>query len=128
MAQLTQEEKAFMNGLFNTYGLSIDDIFRHQHFVIIKRQGIEKIMAKSGITVEYTVEGCDAKYAAVKAEASNLSGQSITTFGSACPDNCRSPYYLEMAEKRAKSRAVLMLCGLYANGVYSEVEEAHIDR
>ena len=44
-----------MNGLFNTYGLSIDDIFRHQHFVIIKRQGIEKIMAKSGITVEYTV-------------------------------------------------------------------------
>ena len=93
-----------MNGLFNTYGLSMDDIFRHQHFVIIKRQGIEKIMAKSGITVQYTVEGCDAKYAAVKAEASNLTGQSITTFGSACPDNCRSPYYLEMAEKRAKSR------------------------
>lgn len=117
-----------MNGLFNTYGLSMDDIFRHQHFVIIKRQGIEKIMAKSGITVQYTVEGCDAKYAAVKAEASNLTGQSITTFGSACQDNCRSPYYLEMAEKRAKSRAVLMLCGLYANGVYSEVEEAHIDR
>ena len=117
-----------MNGLFNTYGLSMDDIFRHQHFVIIKRQGIEKIMAKSGITVEYTVEGCDSKYAAVKAEAKNLTGQSITTFGSACPDNCRSPYYLEMAEKRAKSRAVLMLCGLYANGVYSEVEEAHIDR
>ena len=117
-----------MNGLFNQYGLSQDDIFRHQPFVIITRQGVETITAKSGITVQYTVEGCDAKYAAVKAEASNLTGQSITTFGSACPDNCRSPYYLEMAEKRAKSRAVLMLCGLYANGVYSEVEEAHIDR
>ncbi len=128
MAQLTQEKKAFMNGLFNTYGLSMDDIFRHQHFVIIKRQGIEKIMAKSGITVKYTVEGCDAKYAAVRCKASNLTGQSITTFGSACPENCKSPYYLEMAEKRAKSRAILMLCGLYANGVYSEVEEAHIDR
>ena len=31
----------------------MDDIFRHQHFVIIKRQGIEKIMAKSGITLQY---------------------------------------------------------------------------
>lgn len=84
-------------------------------------------MAKSGITVSYAVEGCDAKYAAVRCEATNLSGQSITTFGSACPENCRSPYYLEMAEKLAKSRAVLMLCGLYANGVYSKVEEAHVD-
>ena len=117
-----------MNGLFNQYGLSQDDIFRHQHFVIIKRQGIEKIMAKSGITLQYEVEGCSEKYAAVRCVATNLSDQSITTFGSACPENCRSPYFLEMAEKRAKSRAVLMLCGLYANGVYSEVEEAHIDR
>ena len=128
MANLTPEEKAFMNGLFNQYGLSQDDIFRHQHFVIIKRQGIEKIMAKSGITLQYEVEGCSEKYAAVRCVATNLSDQSITTFGSACPENCRSPYFLEMAEKRAKSRAVLMLCGLYANGVYSEVEEAHIDR
>ena len=124
---MTKEEKAFMNGLFNQYGLSMEDIFKHQHFVIIKRQGIEKIMAKSGITVQYNVEGCGPQYAAVKCEAKNLSGQSITTFGSACPENCRSPYYLEMAEKRAKSRAILMLCGLYANGVYSEAEEAHLE-
>ena len=33
-----------------------------------------------------------------------------------------------MAEKKAKSKAVLMLCGLYKHGVYSEVEEAHVDR
>ncbi len=54
MAQLTQEEKAFMNGLFNKYDLSVDDIFRHQHFVIIKRQGVEKIMARAEIQVDYT--------------------------------------------------------------------------
>ena len=38
-----------MNGLFNQYGLAMDDIFRHQHFVIIKRAGIEKIMARAEI-------------------------------------------------------------------------------
>ena len=127
MANLTTEEKAFMNSLFNSYDLSMVDIFRHQHFVIIKRQGIEKIMAKAGITLKYDVEGCSEKYAAVRCEATNPEGRSITTFGSACPENCRSPYFLEMAEKRSKSGAILMLCGLYANGVYSEVEEAHIN-
>lgn len=127
MANLTEEAKAFMNGLFNQYGLSMDDIFRHQHFTIIKLSGINKIMAKAGINVTYAVEGCDAKYAAVRCEATNADGQQITTFGSACPENCRSPYFLEMAEKRAKSRAILMLCGLYGSGgLYSEVEEAHL--
>jgi len=126
MANLSEQEKAFMNSLFNQYDLSMDDIFRHQHFVIIKRTGIERIMAKARITLKYDVEGCSATYAAVRCEATNPEGEAITTFGSACPENCRSPYYLEMAEKRAKSRAILMLCGLYAtNGVYSEVEEAH---
>lgn len=127
MANLTQEAKAFMNGLFNEYGLTMDDIFSHQHFKIIKLSGINKIMAKAGIDVTYQVEGCEAKYAAVKCQATNPDGQQITTFGSACPQNCQSPYYLEMAEKRAKSRAVLMLCGLYGSGgLYGEVEEAHL--
>lgn len=71
MANLSNEEKAFMNSLFNSYDLSMDDIFRHQHFVIIKRQGIEKIMAKAGITLKYDVEGCSEKYAAVRCTATN---------------------------------------------------------
>lgn len=127
MAQLTKDEKALLNGLFNKYGLSMDDIFRHQHFTIIKRTGVDKVMARAGIKVSYDVVACDREHAAVMATASN-DEDTVTTFGSASPDNCRSPYYLEMAEKRAKSRAVLMLCGLYAHGVYSEVEEAHIER
>lgn len=128
MAQLTKDEKALLNGLFNKYGLSMDDIFRHQHFTIIKRTGVDKVMARGGIAVSYEVVACDREHAAVQATAHNEEGRTVTTFGSASPDNCRSPYYLEMAEKRAKSRAVLMLCGLYEHGVYSEVEEAHIDR
>lgn len=128
MAQLTNDERAFMNGLFNQYGLGMDDIFRHQHFVIIKRAGIEKIMARAEIRIDYQVEACSRDHAAVRATATDPEGKQICTFGSATPDNCRSPYLLEMAEKRAKSRAVLMLCGLYEHGVYSEVEEAHVDR
>ena len=42
MAHLTQEEKAFMNGLFNDYELSMDDIFRHQHFTIIKLKALRR--------------------------------------------------------------------------------------
>jgi len=96
-----------MKSLFNSYDLSMDDICRHQHFVIIKRQGIEKIMAKAGVTLKYDVEGCSEKYAAVRCVATNSEVRSITTFGSACPENCRSSFFLEMAEKRSKSRAIL---------------------
>jgi len=92
-----------MNGLFSTYGLTMDDIFRHQHFVIIKRAGIEKIMARADIRMDYHVEACSRDHAAVRATATDPEGKQICTFGSATPDNCRSPYLLEMAEKKAKS-------------------------
>ena len=65
--------------------------------------------------------------AAVRATATDPEGKQICTFGSATPDNCRSPYLLEMAEKRAKSRAVLMLCGFYEHGVFGEDEDVHRD-
>ena len=127
MANLTEEQKSFMTDLYHTYELTADDVFKHAHFTIIRLSGVNKIMAKAGIEIDYNVEGCNAQYAAVRCEATFPDGQRIVTFGSASPDNCRSPYYLEMAEKRAKSRAVLMLCGCYGNGVYSEAEEAHIN-
>ena len=46
----------------------------------------------------------------------------IPTFGTAQPKNCQSTYYLEMAEKRSKARAVLQITSFYSLGVYSEVE------
>ena len=41
------------------YGLTKDDIFKHQHFLIITRSGIDKIQALEGITIDYDVINCE---------------------------------------------------------------------
>jgi len=35
------------------YGLEKDDIFKHQHYLIITRSGIDKIQAIESITIDY---------------------------------------------------------------------------
>ena len=35
-----------LRALYVKYGLERDDVFKHQHYVIITRQGIDKIQAK----------------------------------------------------------------------------------
>ena len=37
--------------MYLKYELTKDDVFKHQHFVIITRSGIEKIMAKENIDI-----------------------------------------------------------------------------
>ena len=46
----------------------------------------------------------------------------IETYATAQPKNCKSSYFLEMAEKRSKARAILQITEFYSLGVYSEVE------
>ena len=45
----------------------------------------------------------------------------------ATSDNCMSKHLVEMAEKRALSRAVLKLTNLYKHGVFGEDEDVHRD-
>ena len=111
------------------YGLETDDVFKHQHYVIITRSGIEKIMAMEGIKINYNVVKCDPNFAAVSAFASIDDNEPvIQTFGSALKGkgykdgNCNTWYVLEMAEKRAMSRAVLKLTGFYELGCFGEDE------
>jgi hypothetical protein len=114
------------------YGLSPDDIFKHQHYVIITRSGIEKIQALENIGVDYEVVRCEPKFAVVKATAESFpepnKGAMVITFGSALKGetfkdgNTNSWYVMEMAEKRALSRAVLKLTGFYELGVFGEDE------
>ena len=109
------------------YGLTKDDIFKHQHFLIITRSGIDKIQALEGITINYDVINCEKDFCVVKANA-NKDEASIQTFGSALKGagfkdgNCNTWYVMEMAEKRAMSRAVLKLTGFYELGVFGEDE------
>jgi mannose-1-phosphate guanylyltransferase len=108
------------------YGLDKEDVFKHQHYVIITRSGIDKIQAIENISIDYEVINCERDFCVVKANATK-NDTSIQTFGSALKGNfkdgnCNTWYVMEMAEKRAMSRAVLKLTGFYELGVFGEDE------
>ncbi len=109
------------------YELTKDDVFKHQHYIIITRSGIEKIQAIENITIYFEVVKSEPNFAGVKATATK-DGCTIETFGSALKGesykdgNTNTWYVLEMAEKRALSRAVLKMTGFYELGVFGEDE------
>jgi len=116
--------------LYKKYELSKEDVYKHQHYVIITRQGIEKIQAKENIIINYEVIKCETNFAVMKATAyvNTKPNIVIETFGSALKGkdykdgNCQSWYLAEMSEKRSKSRAILQLTGFYKLGVFGEDE------
>tara|TARA_R100000951_G_scaffold77723_1_gene65595 strand:+ start:431 stop:823 length:393 start_codon:yes stop_codon:yes gene_type:complete len=113
--------------MFYKYDLVKDqDIFRHQHYSILTRSGIEKIQAQEKISVTFEVVKCEKDFAGVKAIAVK-DKKVIETYGSALKGdykngNCNTWYVLEMAEKRALARSILKLLDLYAINVKSEDE------
>ena len=131
---LNDTQKAEMRRLFEENGLTPDDIFKHQHYVIITRGGIEKIAAKNDIHVDYTEvtawsNPAEDKYV-VKATAYKRSAPEVVTitYGEVSPKNNRNGYPIAMAEKRALSRAILKTSGLYAHGVFGEDESDSFKR
>ena len=129
-------EREKLKNLYKKYELTPQDVFKHQHFVIITRQGIEKIQAKENILIKFDVIKCEKNFAVIKATAANdtQSENIIQTYGSALKGatykdgNTNSWYVMEMAEKRAMSRAVLKLTGFYQLGVFSEAESDEFKR
>ena len=119
--------KEKLKELYNKYKLDKSDFFKHQHYTIVTRQGIDKIMAIEQMSVNYEVIKCEPNFAVFKALAEK-DGKRIETFGSALKGenykdgNTNSWYVAEMAEKRAMSRAVLKLTGFYELGVFGEDE------
>ena len=111
------------------YNLTKDDVFKHQHYIILTRSGIDKIQAIEKIEIDYEVIKCEKDFCVVKAHAKKEDNDTfIQTFGSALKGagfkdgNTNSWYVMEMAEKRAMSRAVLKLTGFYELGVFGEDE------
>jgi hypothetical protein len=119
--------------LYKKYELTADDVYKHQHYLIITRSGIDKLQAKEKIFIDYEVVKCETNFAVVKAYA-NKDDAKIQTFGSALKGesfkdgNCNTWYVMEMAEKRAMSRAVLKLTGFYELGVFGEDESEDFKR
>jgi len=117
-----------LNKLFKDNGLVAEDVFKHQHYTIITRSGIDKLCASLGISISYEVIKCESNFAVVKAHATIETGATIETFGSALKGqdfksgSTNTWYVMEMAEKRAMSRACLKLAGLYSLNVFAEDE------
>ena len=120
--------------LYKKYELSKSDVFKHKHYLIITREGIDKVQAQEKIFIDYEVVKCEKDFCVVKANAIKEDAK-IQTFGSALygkkeniegkwvdTGNTGSWYVMEMAEKRAMSRAVLKLTGFYELGVFGEDE------
>jgi hypothetical protein len=116
-------DRTKLTELYKKYELTKEDVFKHQHYLIITRSGIDKIQAIEGIKINYEVIRCETNFAVVKAITKDLQ-----TFGSAIKGkdfkdgNTNSWYVMEMAEKRAMSRMVLKTCGFYELGVFGEDE------
>jgi hypothetical protein len=133
-------EREKIEALYRKYELAKSDVFKHKHYLIITRQGIDKIQAKEKIFIKYDAVKVDPEFCVVKASAEK-EGAKIETFGSAKygsktwvdgkdgakgkfneTGNTSTWYVMEMAEKRAMSRAVLKLTGFYELGVFGEDE------
>ena len=108
--------------LYKKYELTADDVFKHQHYIIITRSGIEKVQAIEGIRITYEVIRCEPDYAVIKAKTDLLETFGSAKHGDFKIGNTNSWYIAEMAEKRAMSRAVLKTCGFYELGVFGEDE------
>ena len=132
----TETRKEALNRLFKENGLLPEDYFEHKHYKIITRSGIEKIQYKNGIEIEYEAVHMAPDFCVVLAKAQmerETKTVRVQTFGSAGhgakgePDQGKVKtnqymYYPEIAEKRSKSRAVLMITDFYKYGVFGEDE------
>jgi hypothetical protein len=119
--------------MYTKYNLTASDVYKHKHYVIITRSGIEKVMALESIDIRFEVIRCEPNFSVMKAYATK-GDKSIETFGSALKgdsfkDSSTNTWYVaEMAEKRAFSRAILKMTGLYELGIFGEDESDEFKR
>jgi len=119
-----------INELYTKYKLTPEDYFKHKHYTIITRSGIDKIQAAGNISVTYEIQQLseDHKrcvvqaFGCMSATADSEPDTFIQSFGEAAPENNKNAYPVAMAEKRAMSRVVLKLAGFYEVGAFGEDE------
>ena len=94
---------------------------------IITRTGIEKIQFHNNIKVTYILESTDPEFLIVKAIAKK-GDEYMESYGEASKANTKQIYPVAMAEKRALSRVILKIVGLYKYGVFGEDEAEEFKR
>jgi hypothetical protein len=126
-----------LRDLFKKYNLVYDkdnpnsksnDVYKHKHYTIITRQGIQKIERETGITCDIqVVDSISTPTNVTMKGVGSIIGpnnvvQTYQTFASASEETSTNKYFAEMAEKRCRSRLILTLAGLYELGVFGEDE------
>jgi hypothetical protein len=110
-----------------------EDVYKDKRgFVIITRTGIDKIISNRNITLQYEPIVMEKDWVVLRCVAEMVKGKDIghtrvESFGESSKENTMGmagKFPVAMAEKRAKSRAVLMLTGFYEQGVYGQDEMA----
>jgi hypothetical protein len=112
------------------YGLKKDHFHVDKRgFIIINRQGVETVQAVLNIQADYEPflpwSDPDKGRFVMRCDASMMTThgvRKVTTFGEVTPGNNKNGYPIAMSEKRALSRAVLKLAGMYGEGVYAADE------
>ena len=125
----TETKKETLRRLFTENGLVQEDVYKDKRgFVIITRTGIDKIISKRGIRVAYEPIIMEREWVVLRCVAEMSENQSrVESFGECSKENTMGmagKFPVAMAEKRAKSRAVLMLTGFYEEGVFGQDEMA----
>ena len=64
-----------LTGLYKKYELTKDDVFKHKHYLIITRQGIDKIQAKEKIFISYDPVKVESDFCVVKAIAEKVNSK-----------------------------------------------------
>ena len=127
----TETKKETLARLFKQNGLVKEDVYKDKRgFVIITRTGIDKIISNRGIQLEYEPIVMERDWVVMRCTAQMVKDKNIgmnktETFGEASNENTMGlagKFPVAMAEKRAKSRAVLMLTGFYEQGIYGQDE------
>ena len=132
MSEIKKEtRKDALARLFTTNGLVKEDVYKDKRgFVIITRTGIDKIVSNRGINLTYEPIVMEKDWVVLRCIAEMVKGKDIgvtrvESFGECSQENTMGlagKYPVAMAEKRAKSRAVLMMTGFYEQGVYGQDE------
>ena len=129
MDNIKETKKEILRRLFIENNLVQEDVFKHAHYTIITRAGIDKIQAAQNISISYDLVNLSNDHSHCLIKATGRMGDNvIETFGEAAPKNNKNAYVVSMAEKRAMSRCVLKLAGFYELGIFSEDESDDFKR
>tara|TARA_R100000458_G_C8254265_1_gene230629 strand:+ start:824 stop:1231 length:408 start_codon:yes stop_codon:yes gene_type:complete len=132
MSEIKKEtRKEALRRLFQENGLVEEDVYKDKRgFVIITRTGIDKIVSNRKINLNYEPIVMEKDWVVLRCVAQMMKGKDVgiarvESFGECSQENTMGlagKYPVAMAEKRAKSRAVLMMTGFYEQGVYGQDE------